>query len=238
MDNGLIYPDIFKGLEVAAFFTDKTAGIDKTKFMPQEGPGQRVYMPVQRHTATVIILRTGAAIEEDLVGDAVITDRDDILAGVRTADCVPILLYDGNAGVAGAVHAGWRGTAKGILKAAIGAFIEEFGCKAEDLSIALGPSIRGCCYVVGEEVVEAVTSATGSGDYTIAKNGGTYVDLVRANTAQALSLDVRPENIWASDSCTSCDSERFYSYRKEGTKRGSQGAFIGRRPGSNRPGNR
>ncbi|MBF0557113.1 MAG: peptidoglycan editing factor PgeF [Nitrospirae bacterium] len=229
MDNGLIYPDIFRDKGIAAFFTDKTVGIDTSKFALSQEPRPMPYMPVQKHTDTVIILRKGAGladIDERREGDAVVTDRDDIIAGVRMADCVPILLYDAVMGVAGAVHAGWRGTAKGILKAVINVYTEEFGSRAEDILIALGPSIRGCCYVVGEEVVEAVTKACGAGDYAIAQNGRLYVDLVRANTAQALSLHIRPENIWASGICTSCDSERFYSYRREGTSRGSQGAFI------------
>ncbi|MBF0320720.1 MAG: peptidoglycan editing factor PgeF [Nitrospirae bacterium] len=230
MDNGLIYPEIFKG-GVVAFFTDKTVGVDNTKLpLP---PESALYMPIQKHTATVIILRKSADIGQECEGDAVITDRDDVFIGVRTADCVPIMLYDAHAGVVAAVHAGWRGTAKGILKAAINSCVKEFGSRPEDLSVAIGPSIRGCCYIVGADVVEAVISATGGngGDYVIAKDGGTYVNLANANTAQALSLDVRPENIWTSDSCTLCQSERFHSYRKEGTRRGSQGAFIGLRHG-------
>ncbi|WP_420266042.1 peptidoglycan editing factor PgeF [Candidatus Magnetominusculus dajiuhuensis] len=225
MNNGLIYPDIFKDLGVAAFFTDKTVGIDATKFALSKKPPV-LCMPVQKHTNTVIVLRKGADIIGGREGDAVVTDRDDVIAGVRTADCVPILLYDAVTGVAGAVHAGWRGTAKGILKAVVDVYIEEFNSRVGDILIALGPSIRGCCYVVGEEVVEAVTKACGAGDYTTAKDSRMYVDLVGANTAQALSMNIRPENIWASGDCTFCSSERFYSFRKEGTVRGSQGAFI------------
>ncbi|MBF0486707.1 MAG: peptidoglycan editing factor PgeF [Nitrospirae bacterium] len=230
MNNGLIYPDRFKDLGIAAFFTDKTVGIDATKFALSKEPLPVLFMPVQKHTNTVIVLRKGADLAANIIGgcegDAVVTDRDDVIAGVRAADCVPILLYDAVTGVAGAVHAGWRGTAMGILKAVVDVYIEEFNSRAEDILIALGPSIRGCCYVVGEEVVEAVTKACGAGDYAIAKNGHVYVDLVRANTAQALSMNIRPENIWASGDCTFCSSERFYSFRKEGTVRGSQGAFI------------
>ncbi|MBF0515864.1 MAG: polyphenol oxidase family protein [Nitrospirae bacterium] len=230
MGNGLIYPEIFNGLGITAFFTGKQVGIDKTKFALPYEPEPILYMPVQKHTATVIVLRKGASVpnhtDDQRIGDAVVTDRQDILAGVRTADCVPILLYDAALGIAGAVHAGWRGTAQGILKAAIETFITGFKSKPENILIAIGPAIRGCCYVVGEEVVEAVTSVTGAGDYTTIKNGAPYIDLVRANSAQALSLAIKPANIWTSGSCTACDSAHFNSFRKEGTIRGSQGAFI------------
>ncbi|MBF0458454.1 MAG: peptidoglycan editing factor PgeF [Nitrospirae bacterium] len=236
MNNGLIYPDILIGLGITAFFTDKTVGIDKTKFALPQGHEPILYMPVQQHTGTVIVLRRGSDLDMERVGDAVVTDRDDVIIGVRTADCVPVLLYDASAGAAGAVHAGWRGTAKGILMAAINTLTEEFGSKPEDILIAFGPSIHGCCYEVGGEVVEAVTSASGRGDYTLEKDGRMYVDLVSANTTQALSLNVPKENIWASDSCTSCCSEHFNSFRKEGTRRGSQGAFIFQHPGKEKPG--
>ncbi|KWT75641.1 peptidoglycan editing factor PgeF [Candidatus Magnetominusculus xianensis] len=233
MNNALIYPEIFNSSGITAFFTGRTVGIDKTKFPLPQNPEPMLYMPVQRHTNTVIIIRKGSNLAElDLgrIGDAVVTDRADVVAGVRTADCVPILLYDSVMAVAGAVHAGWRGTGKGILKAVINIFIEDFGTKPKDILIAFGPSIRGCCYVVGEEVVEAVTLESGKGDYITEKDGRPYVDLVGANTAQALSLGVRRENIWTSGSCTFCDSEYFFSFRKEGTLRGSQGAFISASP--------
>ncbi|MCG6552326.1 MAG: peptidoglycan editing factor PgeF [Candidatus Magnetominusculus sp. LBB02] len=224
LNNGLILPDIFRGFGISAFFTDKTAGIDRARFaIADELP---LYMPVQKHTAAVIMLRDDTDLQAQLIGDAVVTVRDNVIVGVRTADCVPILLYDPTTGAMGAVHAGWRGTAQGIMRAAIRAFTEEFNSRAQDILTAIGPSIRGCCYVVGEEVVEAVTAASGKGDYTTAKNGGVYVDLVRANMAQAISSDISPEHIWTSESCTFCCSDRFHSFRKEGVKRGSQGAFI------------
>ena len=85
-------------------------------------------------------------------GDALVTDEIAKCIGVRTADCVPILLVDSHNHVVAAVHAGWRGTAAGIVKHAIDKMNAEFGTSAADLYAAMGPCIRVCCYEVGPEV--------------------------------------------------------------------------------------
>ncbi len=224
----MIYPEIFDGFAMA-FFTGKDIGLEV------EGiTGRRVYYPVQKHTDTVIHLKEKT---KPAVGDAVITRRRDVLLGIKTADCVPILLYDKVGLAIGAAHAGWRGTAAGILKKTIAEMQAAFGTDPEDLLISMGPSIRWCCYEVGREVIDAVSKETGKeGEYFKPKKAGKYcLDLQSANKLQALSLGVPERNISIIEECTYCFPERYYSYRyalKHGgpdspAAKRRQGGYIG-----------
>ena len=85
-------------------------------------------------------------------GDALITNEIAKSIGVRTADCVPILLVDSRKHVVAAVHAGWRGTAAAVVKRTVDKMNGDFGTLAADLYAAIGPCIRVCCYEVGPEV--------------------------------------------------------------------------------------
>ncbi len=220
----MIFPEIFQNLDVNAFFTDKTTGIDKENISLITGKeASKVYLPIQKHTDKVIIL------SDDLTpraGDAVITKRNDVLIGVQTADCVPVLLYDKRRDIFSAVHAGWRGTAKGILKTVITIFLEDFSSAPGDMLMAIGPSIRSCCYSVGYEVVKEMKKVAMESDHYIYRQDHWFIDLPMVNRTQALSLGINEKNIWMSYECTSCLSQRFYSYRHEKVRE-RQGGFIG-----------
>lgn len=220
----LIFPEnLSKG--VKAFFTGKKPGDDPERLSEISSfKKQKMYMPIQRHTDKVLVLDSDL---DSKIADAVITNRNDILIGVQTADCVPILLYDRRKRLIGAVHAGWRGTAKEVLKKAIRTMSDKVYSSPSDISIAMGPSIRWCCYDVGHEVIKAVTKATGEGDYFMKKGEKYCLDLSTANKYQAISMGVLSKNIWMSDDCTFCFPERYYSYRYAKGPTGRQGGFIG-----------
>jgi len=219
----LIFPDIF-GNKVKAFFTGKVPGADFGRLaLITSVDKENIYMPIQKHTDKVIVVDSSL---DPKIGDAVITIRQDILVGVQSADCVPILLYAKSPGVAGAVHAGWRGTAVEILRKCIRSMMGRYHIAPEDLLIAIGPSIRGCCYEVGQEVAESVERSAGKGEYLMHRGGKYFLDLAIANRHQALSMGVHPENIWMSDTCTFCASGKYYSYRFAKGPTGRQGGFI------------
>ncbi len=183
-----------------------------------------IYLPIQKHTNKIHILDSD---NKPAVADAVVTDRKNVLIGVLVADCVPILLYDKSKKIIGAVHAGWRGTAKQILKETIIAMQEKFGCLPGNISVAIGPSIRQCSYEVDEDVNNAVHKATGAGDYYLRQGNKYFIDLSSANRIQALNMGILSQNIWQSDECTFCKPEKYYSYRYSGVSSGRQGGFIG-----------
>ncbi len=212
---------------VIAFFTYRQDGVDREVISRLSGvPAEDIFFPLQRHTDSIVHL-PGATPET--VADSVITTEKGVLLGIKVADCVPILLYDPVRRIVAATHAGWRGTARGILGKTIGVFLERYNSLPDDIIISMGPSIRWCCYRVGAEVFEAVRSATGEGEYHILRDGGICLDLPSANRVQALREGVPEENIWISEDCTFCYPDRYNSYRYDGTEK-RQGGFIGLKP--------
>ena len=211
---------------MTAFFTGKNPGADVREIgRLMKIRGEDIFMPVQKHTDKVLILESS---REPKIADAVVTAETGVLLGVQVADCVPILIYDKGRGVSGAVHAGWRGTAEEILKKTISIMAGRFSCRAEDVLVAVGPSIRGCCYDVGYEVVQKVSRATGDGEYIRREGEKYYLDLSAANRLQALSMGVREESVWTSPDCTFSNPEIYCSYRFAKGHTGRQGGFIGK----------
>jgi YfiH family protein len=220
----LIWPDIFNG-HVEAFFTGKFPGADRKKISEMMSIRREdIYMPVQKHTDTVLLLESDI---EPGIGDALITRRRGILIGVQVADCVPVLLFDKIKGVIGAVHAGWRGTASKIIRKTITLMMDHFDSSPVDIVMALGPSIRGDCYCVGTDVKDAVCKATGDGKYYTFSKGKYSIDLASANMLQSISSGIPEKNIWLSSQCTYCNHDRFHSYRYHKNHTGRQGGFIG-----------
>jgi YfiH family protein len=216
----LIFPDIFKS-NVRGLFTGKEPGAGTKRISGILSIDEkRIYMPVQRHTGDAVRLKS---LMEPVVADAAITDIKGLALGIRVADCVPILIYDRAKESIAAVHAGWRGTAKGIIKKTLELINPSSG---KDILIAIGPAIRWCCYGVGADVLKAVADETGKGDYHMKKDGKNCLDLPSANKFQAMSTGVPEENIWMSEECTYCRPDRFFSYRYSKEKTGRQGGFI------------
>ncbi len=221
----IVRPDTMRGRKVTAFFTTKKTGADSARIASVAGIGEDdIYMPRQRHTDGIQILRHDRARK---VADAVITRKRNVLIGVAVADCVPILLYDSGRGICGSVHAGWRGTAKGILRKTVERFCKDFYADPRDIVVAIGPAIRWCCYCVGSDVLHAVMVETGEGDYYERRDGKICLDLPSANRQQAVHSGVPERNIWVSDECTYCSPDRYYSYRYARGPTGRQGGFIG-----------
>jgi YfiH family protein len=222
MTPGIITPDNFKGLPVQAFFTTKSYHGEIGR-LHIELHAEAVYLPLQKHTDKIIIAEYDL---EPKVADAVVTGRRGLVIGIKVADCVPVLLFDKRKHIAGAVHAGWRGTAEGILKKTIAIFRNDFHSSPADIMIAIGPSIKGCCYVVGPEVVDAVYRETGKGEYVLKRGESRFVDLGAANRQQALLSGILSENVWLSGDCTHCLPQKYYSYRYAKGVAGRQYGFI------------
>ncbi|GBE03364.1 laccase domain protein [bacterium BMS3Abin09] len=225
----LVKPPNIERQGIRAFFTTKKVckGIRPSRNLLSEEfdiPEDNIYLPVQEHTNKIHLLESGLG---PVVADAVITARKNFLIGVLVADCVPVLLYDKVKEVIGAVHAGWRGTAGRILPDTIKMMHEKFSSSPEDISVAIGPSIKQCCYEVGEEVTKRLLDATGDGDYYIKKDGNCFVDIAFANKMQALDTGIPHENLWLSGECTFCNPDKYHSYRYSKENAGRQGGFIG-----------
>lgn len=149
-------------------------------------------------------------------GDALISDEPGLSIGVRTADCVPILLLDTERRAVAAVHAGWRGSANEIVRCAIHKMTSDFGSNPGHLWVAIGPCIRACCYEVGPEVADhfkyIFPEWTGN---ELKAEGKRNLDLAEANIRQMKRAGVPAAQIFDSCLCTACEIETFYSYRRE-----------------------
>ena len=158
-------------------------------------------------------------------GDALVTNETGRSIGVRTADCVPILLLDRQNRAVGAVHAGWRGTVAGILRCAIEKMKADFGSAPADLHAAIGPCIRDCCYEVGAEVARQF--APYFPEWEPVGNSRT-VDLPEANRRQMEKAGLNSNYIFDCKLCTACVSTEFFSYRREPENPGRLLAVIER----------
>ena len=158
--------------------------------------------------------------------DGLVTNTPGVALMVFAADCTPILLHDPVTGAVGAVHAGWRGTASGIVKNAVAAMVSALGCKAENISAAIGPNIGMCCFETDSDVPEAMISALGEDakPFIQARGNKFHVDLKQINALWLRRSGVT--DIEISDHCTACCPELFWSHRVTKGKRGSQGAVI------------
>ena len=165
--------------------------------------------------------------------DGYVTVEKDIVLGVKTADCVSILLeaYDENMEIiaVSAAHAGWRGTVSGVVKEAVLA-LEKRGAEPSRIRAAIGPSIGFCCFEVGKEVVDAVSDMLGkkyTDMFVDVRCGKSYVDLKGINMEILAECGVDAENIDVSKECTYCSCEKYYSHRKTNGLRGTMLSVIG-----------
>ena len=158
--------------------------------------------------------------------DGLVTNVPGLALAVFTADCTPILLHDPVTGAVGAVHAGWRGTVKKIAAKAVSAMVESFGTNPKDVRAAIGPNIGPCCFETDHDVPQSLLQTYGqdAAPWICKSDDKYYVNLKEIN---ALSLRLAGvEKIEISDLCTACRPDLFWSHRRMGQQRGSQGALI------------
>jgi YfiH family protein len=142
--------------------------------------------------------------------------------GMRVADCVPVLLADEATGSVAAVHAGWRGVTRGVVRAAV----ERLG-PARRLIAAIGPCIGPCCFEVGREVAEAIAKASHGANVVATERGEkAYIDLRAAVRAQLVAAGLAPARIDDVPGCTKHETARFHSFRRDGANSGRMLASI------------
>lgn len=210
---GLLEYDIEKGV-VEAF----------TTYRDSELPYD-VITPHQVHGIAVAVVSDPNTTREQLEGyDALITNVKGCAIGVRTADCIPILLFDPICGAVAAIHSGWRGTLNRISQKTVMKMADKFGTRAANLKAVIGPGICRNCFQVGTEVV-SYFKENGIDIFPIYSWGGPkkdgdvktwhHIDLIEENRILLVESGIRPENIQVSGICT-YEDERFFSARREG----------------------
>ena len=217
METGLLVYDFF-GEEAAAFTTFRDSALP-----------YHVVTGHQVHGTKVAVVTDPDTTRDQLEGyDALITNVRGCAIGVRTADCIPVLLYDPVKKAVAAIHSGWKGTLNRISQKTIFKMKDVFGTTPSDLKAVIGPGICRRCFQVGEEVVnffkgngidvEPIYSWDGP-RVEGTMHGGHHIDLIEENRLLLLESGVLPENISVSGMCT-YEDERFYSARREGSECG------------------
>lgn len=159
-------------------------------------------------------------------GDALVATRPGVAVGVRVADCMPLLLADPTTGAVAAVHAGWRGMVAGVIAAALDAMCRSGGASPARLRAAIFPHIRQRAFEVGEDVARTLQGAAPGRDvvdWTFPKPRVALATIAREQLRSAGVLDAHVEDV---PGCTYADSERFFSYRRDGARSGRHVAAI------------
>ncbi len=152
--------------------------------------------------------------------DALVSNEPGNLIGIRTADCVPILIVDPVNRAVAAVHAGWRGTVAGIATGTVQRMTQEFNSDPARLLAAIGPAIGPCCFEVGPEVAAQFQMDT--------FQGGRTVDLPEANLRQLTGAGLSVGQIDVMRLCTvCCGPNRFHSFRRDKDQSGRMVSAIG-----------
>jgi polyphenol oxidase len=178
--------------------------------------------------------------------DGLMTNQAELLLGIQTADCIPVLVADPVRRAVAAFHAGWRGTVQRIVELGIAQMHEKFGSDAAQLVAAIGPGIGACCYTVGNEVLDRFDAGFSYsrelfsekplqgrlGEAESSRTPAWRLDLVEANRRQLLAAGLDAGSIAVVGGCTACQPERFYSHRASGGHAGRMMAVIGIRSGT------
>ena len=160
--------------------------------------------------------------------DALVSNLPGILVGVKTADCVPVLLGDPKKRAFAAVHAGWRGTGQSIVVRAVERMTKVFGTDPGDVIAAIGPAASGRCYEVGQDVIDAFKAKFKSSEkyFSATREGHALVDLHSANKDQLIDSGLVEASISIAPFCTMERIDLFFSYRIEKKKYGKTGRLL------------
>jgi len=226
----MIKKEIEKGAVLQSQLLLQQAGVSHYSSMRGYcDPGRGVWMPKQVHGVHIVCVDTETPTNEsqplqDVEADAVITAMPGRWIGVRTADCVPVLLYDPVRKVVAAVHAGWRGTVKHITALTVQEMCSLMGCCAQDVFAMIGPSISPESFEVGEEVAEAFVEA-GRSDCVLRetrcswgkiKLSKPHIDLWQSNVMDLMEAGLELDHIDCTPWCTYAHYQEIFSARREG----------------------
>jgi YfiH family protein len=218
-------------LNLAGFNEDTAENIyeNRRRFLAAIGGDYELATVWQVHGAHVKTVATSADVtDSNEHADALVSNLPGTLVGVKTADCVPVLVADPKHGAFAAVHAGWRGTVQSIVVKTIGAMRNRYGSEAADLVCAIGPAAGCGSYEVGPDVIGAFAGAFRDSDnyFSPTRGGHALIDLHLANRRQLTGTGVLGANIRTAPFCTMEHTNLFFSYRIEKTRFGKTGRLL------------
>jgi len=203
--------------------------INRARFLAAIGaPGWPILKLRQVHSGIVRFMQDTSAAGDPVEADAAVTSLRGALVAVQTADCVPILIAERSGSCIAAIHAGWRGTAAGIVANTVSVLERSCGLSPADLIVSIGPHIGVCCYEIGTDVLAAFPDAQ-----VFEKRpewAKPHLNLDLANRKQLSRMGIPENQIDSTQLCTNCRSDLFFSYRREGDQAGRLLSVIGIQP--------
>lgn len=234
---GGVSPFPENSLNLAGFDEDSAKNIaeNRSRFLNVFDDDFRLATAWQVHGDQIKLVVSDSDIDNsDEKFDGLISQLPHVLVGVKTADCVPVLLADTRTKAFAAVHAGWRGTAQSIVAKAVEKMKSTFGTDPSDVLAAIGPAASGRCYEVGSDVIDAFAKNFSNGEsyFSSTRDGHALVDLHTANRDQLVDQGIPESAISIAPLCTIERIDLFFSYRVEKRLYGKTGrllSVIGRR---------
>lgn len=237
-----ISPELFSGEEVICGFTTRAGGVSSTPFNSLNlgtgtsdeindvldnyrifynyigiGEESAAYMK-QVHGDNVAVAEHGGVYPST---DGLVTDCKGLLLGVKTADCLPLLLFDPVSRSIGAVHCGWRSLLSGIAEKTVRIMAGNFGAVPQNIKAAGGQHARSCCYEIGEDVKGQFNSKSIEN-----RSGRLFADLECELRLRLKSEGIENDNISFYGGCTVCNSDLFFSHRRDGLNSGRMLGYI------------
>ncbi|MEB3205284.1 MAG: polyphenol oxidase family protein [Candidatus Sericytochromatia bacterium] len=230
----------FASLNISVRHGDDPAHVDRNLRLIRQDLGlDRPWLTTdQVHGAEAFVVTRDSGIPAGTRADALLTNLPDTAIAVGVADCTPLLAWapdpvDGRPhGVVVAIHAGWRGTAGGVVPGTLARAAQDLGVPAAKLTFLIGASARSCCYEVGDEVVSALETALalagglspqdeqGSPPWVDRSRGKARVSPAVVARAQLRAAGVPVARIHDVGLCTLCQPDVWFSYRRDGVRSG------------------
>ena len=220
-----------ESLNLAGFDEDLAENIyeNRRRFLNAIGGEFKIATAWQVHGNSVKIVKDQTDVDNSEERfDGLVSQMSGVIVGVKTADCVPVLVGDRSKKAFAAVHAGWRGTVASIVVRAIEKMQSEFASEPKDMIAAIGPAAGCGRYEIGNDVIEAFSeNFNGSQKYfKTTSEGHALVDLHLANKDQLLACGVPLDAIYTAPFCTMERPDLFFSYRLEKRKYGKTGRLL------------
>lgn len=189
---------------------------------------QKIIEANQVHDNNIVIIDQSQKYDTDFIKipscDGLITKRADIALMIKTADCVPLIIYDSEKKVVVAIHAGWRGLVKNIHKKAIDILKNQYKSNPTNLHVYIGPSIRKCCYTFKEKPSQANKKSWV--EYINFQNNLWHIDLQGYLITSLIKAGIPKTNIIDSGLCTYHQDKQFYSHLRHKNKSDTSGSMV------------
>ena len=218
-------------LNLAGFDEDAAENIyeNRRRFLQVFDGDYKLTTAWQVHGDDIKTVRSAEDVAEtEAKFDGLVSRLRGVLIGVKTADCVPVLIGDAKNKAFAAVHAGWRGTVQSIVVRAIEKMKAEYGTDPADLICAIGPAATCKNYEIGQDVIDTFGENFPESEklFTPTREGHALIDLHLANREQLTGAGVQDRNIYTAPFCTMDRPDLFFSYRLEKKRYGKTGRLL------------